>query len=296
MLFSVFAMLFYVFATSITGKIFPRRFLGNIMTENEISARDFSGRRYKDATKLKPIDILILGSSHAYRGYDIRIFKNEGFKAYNLGSSAQPLIISNFIFKNYSRLLNPKIIIIDIYPVLLSNLGGESQINLLPLFYNKINFVKSSFQTFDIRVFNSLLFFQAFGNTNLVKDRKLKNERYIDGGYISSIKTSKDLRNYNRTNLRIEEKNITALKSMVTVAKKRGIKVILFQAPLPKNRYKSYTNNREIDSLMQSIGTYYNYNEFGFLPQDCFMDDSHINQKGVDIYNQWVLDKIKNNE
>ena len=96
--------------------------------------------------------------------------------------------------------------------------------------------------------------------------------------------------------LEIKEENITALKNIVEDAEAKGIKVFLFQAPLPKERYQSYENNKEIDSIMKSIGTYYNYNEVRFLPSQYFMDDSHINQRGVDVYNKWVIDKIKENE
>lgn len=296
LLFSVFASLFYGFAILLTGKILPKRFLGNIMTENKISAKDLSEKRYKDISKSKPLDVLIIGSSHAYRGYDVRNFKDNGFSSYNLGSSAQPLVLSDFIYKNYNGILKPKKLIIDIYPVLLSNLGGESEINLLPLFYNNESFVQSSFQTFDVRVLNSLLFFYAFGNINTVKSRELKDEKYIDGGYISSSKVGVKSAKYIRSKLEIEEENITALKNIVEDAEAKGIKVFLFQAPLPKERYQSYENNKEIDSIMKSIGTYYNYNEVRFLPSQYFMDDSHINQRGVDVYNKWVIDKIKENE
>lgn len=277
----------------VAGKTFPKFLKRKVLTENKISASDLSDKRYKDADIAKPVDIMVIGSSHAYRGYDTRLFNKEGFGAYNLGSSAQTLTLTNFIYNNYVNNLKPKILIIDIYPFLLTKDGEEGELNVLPLFYNKISFAKNSFKDFDVNIFNSLIYFQVFGNPKAVKNKKLKNEEYIPGGYISSFKVNTESKIYEPIALKIEEKNIDALRNIVADAEKRGIKVYLFQSPLPEARYKSYTNNKEVDSIMQSIGTYYNYNDVGFLSNDCFFDDSHINQKGVDIYNKWVIEKIK---
>lgn len=292
----MFASLFYGFAIVLAGRIFPSLFIGNLLTENRILSNDFSEKRFNEDKKLESRNLAIFGSSHAYREYDVRLLESSGFKSHNLGSSSQTSISTEFIYHNYVEKLNPKIIIIDIYPILFTKTPVEGELNLIPLFYKNKDFIKSTFKSFDVRVFNSLLYFGVFGNSEYVKSRMLKGEEYIEGGYVSSYKIGNSSKKYMPSKLKIEEKNITALKNIVKDAEARGIKVFLFQAPLPKNRYESYTNNKDIDSLMQSIGNYYNYNEFGFLPQECFMDDSHINQKGVDIYNQWVLDKIKDNE
>ncbi len=291
-LFAVFASLFYGFAILVSGKLLPKRLLGNILADNKISAGDGSKNRFLSAQDSKKVDLLILGSSHAYRGYDTRIFKNAGITSYNLGSSAQPLNLTNFIYHKYNDRLSPKKLIIDIYPILLSNTGRESEVNLLPLFYQDYSFVGETFKNFDIRVLNSLIYFQVFGNPNAAKSKPLKDDEYVDGGYISSFKIAKESKKYNPTVLKIDENNIVALKNIVIDAEKKGIKVYLFQSPIPIERYKSFKNNNEVDSIMKSIGKYYNYNEVGALPKKYFFDDSHINQKGVDVYNKWVIEKI----
>ncbi len=292
-IFSIFAIVFYSLAILVAGKAVPNYLLGNILTENKMSANDLSQKRYEEVSRSEKVDLVILGSSHAYRGYDTRIFESSGSKSLNLGSSSQTPILTEAIYRNYIDKLSPDIIILDIYPVLFTRNPEEGQLNILPLMYKNSHFIKSSFKSFDIRVFNSLIYFQVFGNRNAVKYKKSENEEYIPGGYISTKRVSTESKKYLPASLKIEEKNIEALKNIVADAERRGIQVFLFQSPLPEARYKSYTNNKEIDRIMQSIGTYYNYNDVGFLSNDCFFDDSHINQKGVDIYNKWVLDKIK---
>ena len=296
LLFSGFAILFYCFAILVAGKTFPKFLKRKILTENKISTNDLSDKRFEDADRSKPVDIMVVGSSHAYRGYDTRIFQKAGFTSYNLGSSAQTLNLTNFIYSNYVNKLNPKTLIIDIYPLMLTIDGQEGELNLMPLFYQNFSFVKNTFKSFNIRILNSLIYFYAFGNPNVLKNKKLESKNYIDGGYISSFKTLKNSKNYESKVLKVEEDNITALKSIINDAKKRGIKVFLFQSPLPEARYKSFINNKEIDSIMSSIGNYCNYNEVRFLPKQYFIDDDHINQKGVDVYNKWVIEKLREKE
>lgn len=295
LLFSVFASLFYGFAILVMGRILPYRFHGNLLTENKILSNDLSEKRFDQVGKSDSVSLAILGSSHAYRGYDVRLFNSLGFKSYNLGSSSQTPISTEFIYSNYVDKFNPKIIVIDIYPILFTKTPVEGELNLLPLFYKNEDFIQSTFKSFDVRVFNSLMYFRIFGNSESAKSKILRNEEYIDGGYISSFKIGDQTKKYTPSKLKIEDDNITALKNIVKDAEAKGIEVFLFQAPLPQERYQSYENNKEIDSIMKSIGTYYNYNEVRFLPSQYFMDDSHINQKGVDVYNKWVIDKIKEN-
>ncbi|KFC24587.1 hypothetical protein [Chryseobacterium sp. FH1] len=295
-LFSLFASLFYVLAILFVGKLSPKILNGNILVENKISANDFSEKRYLDLKKSDSIDLAIFGSSHAYRGYDNRIFNNVGMRTLNLGSSSQTPILTEFIYNNYIVEISPKIILIDIYPILLTKNSEEGDLNVLPIFYNNLGFIAEGINGSDIRVINSLIYFQVFGNARNVKSRISHNDKYVDGGYVSNFGVKEDKKKYKVTALEIKEKNIVALKNIVTDAEKKGIKVFLFQAPLPEERYKSYSNNKEINSIMHSIGKYYNYNDVGFLPSQYFMDDSHINQKGVDVYNKWVIDKIKENE
>ncbi|MPT31402.1 MAG: hypothetical protein E2600_07000 [Chryseobacterium sp.] len=290
--FSFFLLLVYSVLTVVTGRLLPGFFRGNIITDNKISAKDGSKARYLSVNNFKNADILVLGSSHAYRGYDPRVFRNSDYKMYNLGSSAQSLSMTEFIYKNYINIFSPKKIIVDIYPILLGNSGEENLLNLIPVFYNNKNFINTAVHNFDIRVINSLVYFQIFGNPKEIKSSISKDDTYIEGGYISTNRVNKENKSYKNETLKIDDKNIDALKNIISDAKSKGIEVYLLQAPIPEVRYKSFVNNREIDSLMNSLGKYYNFNNEKFLTNDYFFDDSHINQKGVDVYNKWVLKKI----
>src|SRR5689334_14184152 len=55
--------------------------------------------RVKEIDSVKKVDILFLGSSHSYRGFDPRIFKQYGLTSFNLGSSSQTPIQAKILLE-----------------------------------------------------------------------------------------------------------------------------------------------------------------------------------------------------
>src|SRR5690606_34946967 len=87
--------------------------------------------RLSEADTIQNVDILIIGSSHAYRGYDVRLFGSNGSKVFNLGSSAQTPIQTEYLVNKYINDFKPKFIVFDIYPKVLCIDGVESTMDLL---------------------------------------------------------------------------------------------------------------------------------------------------------------------
>ena len=127
-LFVVFCLAFYIVIIVIYGTFVPQPLAINFINFNNYT---FTKAKLKEAEKVKNIDVLIIGSSHAYRGYDTRIFNHAGLSAFNLGSDGQTPLSTEFLVKRYVKGLNPKFVIIDVYPVLLGNDGMESQLELM---------------------------------------------------------------------------------------------------------------------------------------------------------------------
>ena len=63
-------------------------------TQGNVFKGGLTYKKFQDFDKNEKYDIIILGSSHAYRGYDPVIFESYGYKIYNLGTSAQTLLSS----------------------------------------------------------------------------------------------------------------------------------------------------------------------------------------------------------
>jgi len=58
--------------------------------------------------------------------------------------------------------------------------------------------------------------------------------------------------------------------------------------------YHAYCDNQGFDKLMEGFAEYYNYNEILQLDDSLhFCDAHHLNQSGVDIFNNSLIEKIK---
>ncbi|MGO4770114.1 hypothetical protein ACEN2I_00490 [Flavobacterium sp. W22_SRS_FK3] len=300
--FICFSCLFYIGAIFIYGHIIPGALRGNLPKNagtKIFSTYDYSFFRFSEADTVKKVDLLIIGSSHAYRGYDPRNFEKEGFgKTFNLGSSAQSISNTKYLIEKYVDKFHPKYLIVDVYPSLLENDGVESTINLVSYFNVDLPMVKIAFDVNNVRLYNTIIFkeINIVNNNNFVKNLAKSNkpkESYIKAGYVKNDSIGFFTKKYQKNKINFSESTRLQYEEIVKYAKEKGIKIIFFQAPILKEKYQSITNNNEIDSEFEEIGTYYNFNAEGFLPNDCFFDDSHINSKGVKLYNEYVIKKLK---
>lgn len=255
----------------------------------------FTRKRMSEAAKAKGVDVIVVGSSHAYRGYDPRIFKKEGLTIFNLGSSSQSPLQTKYLVNKYVKNLKPKLVIVDIYPILFGVDGLESQIDLISSGLMDKDIVKMSFEINDIRLYNSLIF-GAFNNTfHLKKQMKndVKGDTYIPGGYVQSYERFKPKKVRFTQKITISALQLEAFKKTLAALKSENIKYVIVQAPFSKSNYNSYTNNDEIDKLFAGLGEYYNFNKVMNLPDSMYYDDSHLNQLGVNIYNAKLIDTLK---
>lgn len=292
--FAVFAAIFYVLLVLCSGQLAPKKLRGNIIPENAIPAPDYSSRRFNEIPKNSNVDYMILGTSHAYRSYDPRIFAKAGYTSYNLGSNSQPLGVTKSIYQKYVKQLHPKNIILDIYPIFLSKDATEGTINILPLFYNDADFAFNALKIGHPVILNNLIYFSFFGNPLAVKSQDSDKNKYVHGGFVERTDPLKKISKiFEKSTILVNPLQINNIKDIIYDAKKRGINVYLFQAPIPKERYESFKNNHQIDSLLHSLGNYHNFNAEKHLPNQYFLDDSHINQGGVEIYDPWVINILK---
>ena len=258
--------------------------------------------RLSEVKNKKNIDILFLGSSHAYRGFDTRIFSKYGIKTFNLGSSSQTPIQTKVLLDRYLNKLNPKIIIYEVYPVTLMIDGVESSLDLISNDKNDLPSLKMSLKINNITTYNTLLygFINDIFNINKSFSEPIikGDDRYISGGFVE-----KKIGYYNPTSTSFEKKEIVlnktqfkAFSEIVSIIKKNGIKLILVYAPIPHYNYERYTNNWYFDSIMKKYSEYYNFNEIMSLDNSYFQDSHHLNQKGVELFNEKLIDILQANE
>lgn len=297
LLFIFLMVLFYPFFILFCGCFVPQLFRPNI--NYQLGSYGHMNSRIKEIKSLPSgIDILFLGSSHAYRGFDTRNF--NGLKTFNLGSSSQTPIQTNTLLKRYLNKLKPKAIVYEVYPETLSSDGAEATLDLLSNDSQDVNSILMALKVNNIKVYNTLLygtFVDWFGiNRTFTESYKKGKDLYIPGGYVERelscfmfIKAKKSqLAQFNPVQLKVFGENIEMISE-------KGIKLILVYAPITRALYNSYHNNNYVDSTMNSYGvTYYNFNNIISLNDSVdFYDAHHLNQVGVNKFNSKLLEMLQ---
>lgn len=248
--------------------------------------------RVKDANAIKNPDILFIGSSHSYRGFDTRLFAKHNIVAFNLGSSSQTPINSQVLLHQYLDKIQPKLLVIEAYAGTLTLDGVESALDLLS--NNKIdeNAIKMAFKINKIIVYNTMLygaFRQILGlNKNLVEPEHQDGNHYVKGGgFVESDFKKNPLNEEPIEKWKINPKQIIALKENISLLNEKNIPYLIVQAPISDKLYQSKTNNQEVDSLLASLGKYKNFQgEITLNDTLDFYDSNHLNQQAVVKFNE----------
>jgi hypothetical protein len=274
----------------IGGEYLSKRFKPNIIYEN-----GHNYLRLDEVKTTKNVDILFLGSSHTYRGFDTRIFKEAGYKVFNMGSSSQTPAQTLVLLKRYLNQLSPKLVVFEVFPNIFTIDGVESTLDLISNDNNDLHSLKMVIEQKNMKVLNTYLYALHKEIIGFIPSYKFNT--YHQGGYVSQkhLSYNTDMRSL-RTKLDIKDKQIKSLEIIVELLQSKNITYMLVQAPLTSNLYKSYTNIDEFNSKMDSYGTYFDFNDRLKLNDSLdFYDRHHLNQNGVSIFNINFLKLLENN-
>jgi hypothetical protein len=235
------------------------------------------------------IDILFLGSSHAYRGFDTRNFPN--CNTFNLGSSAQTPINTKALLLRYLDKLNPKAVVFEVYPESFGGDGSESSLDVISNDRNDLCSFNMARATRNVKVYNTFIYAALRDLLSLnvpVHDTINGSDKYIPGGFVETeIRYYKFVEQDKRT-WTFDKKQLQCFTEIIGLLNKKKIETTLVFAPITSRLYNSYTNNNYADSVMSSFGlTYLNFNKLLNLNDSLhFYDAHHLNQNGVNIFNK----------
>ncbi len=257
-----------------------------------------SNVRFQEIKTVSDLDILFIGSSHSFRGFDTRRYFDKGYNVFNLGTRSQAPLQTEFLLKRYLKTTNPKLVVIEVFPYLLTIDGIEASLDVINNDYVSNDSYGLLLKEKNIKLLNSLLYNTAnnflFGEKFLKKVPLGKVYHYHKGGFISRdmsyYKYEKDL---DKTMLEFKDIQLQSLNEIVNLLNRKNIDYIFVQAPIASARYGSIENNNEFDSIMTSKGKYINFNELVKLDDSLhFYDSHHLNQDGVDIFNDKFIELV----
>lgn len=263
--------------------------------------------RIKEIPQQTSPDILFLGSSHSYRGFDPRIFSKQGITTFNLGSSSQTPKQTEVLLKKYLVGINPKMIIFEVFPGVFQNDGIESTTDLISNDHIDFEICKLAIKTGNVRVISTLIYglFQEYVfktrasfNEDIIKD----GDMYVSGGYVEK----REFTHYNCGNnplshstIIIRNDQLKAFEKCVKLIKETDIPFLLVEAPVPQCTYQRLTNHEEFYKVISSYGVFVDFNSILHLDDTCFYDSNHLSQSGVNLFDDClirVLDTIELNK
>lgn len=244
------------------------------------------------------VDLLFLGSSHTYRGFDTRIFSKYGYVSFNLGSSSQTPAQTKVLLERYLDNLNPKLIIYEVYPVTFEIDGVESSLDLIANDKNDIHSLRMAIEINNIKIYNTLLYgfiCDILGLNKLYSQPIIiGNDKYISGGYVESEIGFYQPTEFKERETSLRNYQLESFFEIVQMIKNKNIDLILVYAPITNDHYSSYSNNGYFDSVMKGYSEYYNFNELINLSDTLhFYDSHHLNQNGVKLFNEKLIELLE---
>lgn len=242
------------------------------------------------------VDILFLGSSHTYRGFDPRNF--EPLKTFNLGSSSQTPMQTKILLERYLDNINPKMVVYEVYPSTLVSDGVESSLDLIANDRNDWNSVKMALEINNIKTYNTLIYGLAADwlqlNKGFEEPTRHAEDTYILCGYVQRDMSYHTFEKLGQRQWKLRDDQLGKFNECLQILRDRNIETVLVFAPIAPNVYNAYTNHAYTDSIFNSYGLkYYDFNRMLDLNDSLhFYDGHHLNQDGVNIFNKKVREVL----
>jgi hypothetical protein len=305
-IFALLCILGYLAYLFIWGAIPKTREQDFVLRDSRFTYRPQSGFVHlmlREANEFKDLDILFVGSSHAYGGFDVRVFEKYGFRTFVLGIAGLDPIVAQELLNRYLGSLNPKLVIYEISPERFRNSSRAAEV-LIDNDNLNIQSLKMALRMNRIEVYNALLYRSMREllklDSNMLQPPRVKENRdgtrstYISGFIEANANAHFNgaEEKYQRTKINLSPRQLNTFKEITSGFKDRKTKYILVFTPFSKVYYNHYENIDEFDSLMRQYGEYYNFNKILNLSDSCFRDATHLLPAGAEIFSAKVAGLI----
>jgi hypothetical protein len=271
---------------------------------------DFSLLRFLDLNL--DADVWVFGSSHAFRGFDPRIFASKGISIQNFGSASQHLLNSNRLIEEYLIQNHPKLVLVELDHGLMNYSASlEPTFVLMSNKYINSSIANMAKDVNHVGVWNSLAYHFVHQKIYPLEEsvqNNINNNTYIRGGFVeTNIKiNSNDVSiRTGQGHIELADVNFSFAERIVELCNKHDVELVFYSAPKAKCWTSGYSNINEVDSLFLGFSETQNvsfiggvndgaYLEIGLIDSTDFFDSNHLTQTGVIKYNHYVINILKN--
>lgn len=294
--FVVVVLLAYPLGVCLWGMAMPDYFKPNL--NYRLGANGHLYSRIQEVTALeKPVDVLVLGSSHAYRGFDPRIFTEHGYHMFNLGSSAQTPLQTEVLVRRYFDKLLPKYVLFEVYPAMFSADGVESAVDLVANAPNDWSSVEMAWNVQNLKVYNTLIFGLFAEATGLYADYiepvHKGVDTYVEGGFVEREIAYNSPAELSATVGEPLPKQLAAFRQTVRYLAAHDVQLVFVYTPVTSARYLIDGKCAALESVLAEPFPFYDFNTMLTLDDSLhFYDGDHLNQSGVRLFNEQLLNKL----
>ena len=261
------------------------------------------------------MDMVFLGTSHAYRAFDPRVFDEVlGINSYNMGTSQQTISSSYYVLKEVLKTNHPEKVVFELTYTCFRDKDHLPLKNVIISQYMKPSFNKLAYilHEFDLEdIFYAILpaytFREKMNADNLasilgrkstaeyknydIETTRTRNEWMESKGYVYTNK-SLSANHAGRMNPEPFEEDVLNQEfleyfdKMVELCREEGVEFVCVTAPIPKGALLELENYDEVCDFLNELTAkhgvpYYNFNliKEEWLPLDNsnFFDSTHIN-------------------
>ena len=238
--------------------------------------------------RIENFEIIVLGSSHAYRGYDPRVFAANGIDLFNAGSSAQTFETSLHIAKHHIHFTGDETVILDVYPVIFEIEGIETVQRLIVEETDPYAAFNLVLQTKDFRSINSFVKRKICENDT--SDWALKG--YVGKGYCTNPDTLQTRPVADTTEFKPLDKNIKDFVTLFNFLKIKAGRVVFVSHPLPNDKRTVEMAKFLLKHSKESSIDFIDFTKDRRFDLNDFSDPYHLNQAGVKKFNNFLIPSL----
>ncbi len=252
-----------------------------------------AGIKFREWDPQAKWDAIVVGSSHAYRGYDPRVFATHGYRVFNLGSTAQTPLSTYAVLDHYVDSTRTKLVIFDLYENAFVEAGIESASDLTQNLSSNAAAAELAWNLHDLRGLNmfTLRLMNSKGPA-MYGDPNYKG----DGFSVKPDSLHEPVRYDIGRPLELDEAQTRWFGKCLDLCARRGIRVVLTTHFYPHQsdheRHAAFV--AFVDSTIAHRGLH--YFDFAYAhtlsDTDHFSDRNHMNEAGARIFNERLVDSL----
>lgn len=278
------------------GEVVPVKLRPNLLAPAQVYG--YLDTRLKEAGEMPQVDVLFLGSSKAYRGLDPRVWADHGLSSFNLGSTGQTPLQTEVLLTRYLPRLRPRRIIFEVDPAPMMDEGVESSLDLLANGPVDLSALGMAWRINHLKTWNALVFaewMQLSGRRNpRPEPSTMGPDRYVRGGFVEHEFALNQPKEIAPTNYAPRVRQARAMVRCLDLISREGIPYVLVKAPVTRALERSRKGMRRFAIEMRRNGPFLDMQDsLAYSETGDFYDPGHLNQAGVERFNEALLDTLE---